>query len=415
MKSKLLIRIVAVFLAVLLAGSVLIGVIGAGSVYAVTQSQIDELKQEREELQQKKDDLQAQIDQAESEQAALLAQKALLDERVSLTQQEIENTNAMIEDYTQMIADKIIEVGQCEDAEAEQWEKYKDYIRVMEENGTISYFEILFSATSFSDFLDRMDMIGEIMVYEEQMYQDLGAATEATIQAKEDLRIAKEEQEEAKTSLEAAKADLEVQQQEADAMISELESSIDTYNALYDEMAQQEQAVYEDILAKEEELEQQAQQSSGGSSSSGSSSSGGGYATGTGSLIWPTTSSYVTSPYGYRWHPIYGDYRFHSGIDIGAGYGCSVYAADSGTVITSAYLSGYGECIVISHGNGMTTLYAHMSSRYVSEGESVSQGEVIGAVGSTGNSTGPHLHFEVTSGGSRTDPLNYFSNYTAWW
>ena len=124
--------------------------------------------------------------------------------------------------------------------------------------------------------------------------------------------------------------------------------------------------------------------------------------------MWPCPSChYLTSYFGWRYHPVYHENRYHSGVDIGASYGATVVAADGGTVITSGYVSGYGECIVINHGNGLTTLYGHMSSRVVSVGQSVSKGQTIGYVGSTGVSTGPHLHWEVTLNGQRVDPLNY--------
>ncbi len=135
---------------------------------------------------------------------------------------------------------------------------------------------------------------------------------------------------------------------------------------------------------------------------------------GTGGFIWPATSMIITSPFGTRLHPIYGYYITHYGADIGAGYGTEVYAADSGTVIASEYSSSYGYYIVIDHGNGYSTLYGHMSTLIASEGEGVSQGEVIGLVGSTGVSTGPHLHFEIREYGVCINPLDFFSGYEIW-
>lgn len=136
-----------------------------------------------------------------------------------------------------------------------------------------------------------------------------------------------------------------------------------------------------------------------------------------GLYIWPSaTSDYVTSFFGTRLHPILGVYKIHTGIDIGAGYGTAVLAAADGMVSTTAYdAGGYGNYIIIDHGNGNMTLYAHMSQLNVGEGQTVTQGQRIGLVGSTGMSTGPHLHFEVYVGGTRIDPLLYFSDYTAAW
>ena len=128
----------------------------------------------------------------------------------------------------------------------------------------------------------------------------------------------------------------------------------------------------------------------------------------TGSMMWPCPSCHtITSEFGWRYHPIYHTQKYHSGVDIGASYGASIVAADGGTVITAGAVSGYGNCVVINHGNGITTLYGHMSSIAVSSGQKVSKGQTIGYVGSTGNSTGPHLHWEVTVNGVRQNPLNY--------
>ena len=125
-------------------------------------------------------------------------------------------------------------------------------------------------------------------------------------------------------------------------------------------------------------------------------------------MIWPAPDSHqINSPFGWRIHPITGTSKFHSGVDINASYGSSVLAADSGTVILAGWNGGYGNCIVISHGNGITTLYGHLSSIIVSSGQSVSQGQTIGYVGSTGNSTGPHLHWEVAVNGTQVNPLDY--------
>ena len=127
---------------------------------------------------------------------------------------------------------------------------------------------------------------------------------------------------------------------------------------------------------------------------------------GTGRYLTPAQGP-ITSPFGYRIHPIFGTMRFHTGVDIGAYYGSPVLASDSGVVIDSGWLGGYGNCIIVDHGGGYSTLYAHCSELYVSYGQSVSKGQQIAAVGSTGNSTGPHLHFEVRINGEPVDPLGF--------
>lgn len=398
---KWFVRIIAIFLAVLMAGTVLFSFLGSVSYAAPSQGAVDNLKSQQSTLEQKKKELEAQINSIEYEQADALAKKAVLDEKVALTEQEIENITAQIETYKVLIEEKAQEVIEAQKAEEEQWELYQTRIRAMEENGKVSYFEILFGATSFSDFLSRIDFIGEIMDYDEQLYEDLVAAREATVAAKEALEEAKAEQEATKAELENKKAELDTQVAEADALVQQLESSLEEYEALYaeaDAATAELQREIDDMIA---ELKRQEEATGGTNVSS------------TGTFVWPSdTCRIVTSKFGTRMHPVYHVYKTHNGIDIGARYGTNVLAADSGTVVVSKYSSSYGNYIMINHGNGTTTLYAHMSSRIAQVGDKVSQGEVIGLVGSTGVSTGAHIHFEITVGGSRVNPLNYFSNYT---
>jgi murein DD-endopeptidase MepM/ murein hydrolase activator NlpD len=263
---------------------------------------------------------------------------------------------------------------------------------------------VVFDASSFVDLLGRIDLVGRIMEEDERLYQELKQSKLATIEAKESLEQAKLDEEAEKLALEGKKAELAVQQEEAAKLIAEFDANIEESEALYQELDADADAIQEEINAKEEQLrrQQEAAQASGGS-----------VIKGTGTFIWPAPSSRrVTSLFGTRLHPIYNTYRYHAGIDIGASRGSNCVAADTGTVITSKYSSSYGNYIVISHGNGTTTLYAHLDSRLVKDGDTVSQGDVIGKIGSTGASTGPHLHFEISVGGERVNPLDYYSGYT---
>lgn len=407
-RRKVFVRIIAIALAVLMAGSILLGVVSSQSAYAVTQGQIDSLKEEKEKIEKQQEELQSQINSLEYEQSTALAKKSVLDEQIALTEEEISNLTAQIEEYNQLIIEKEKEARKLQQQQDERYELYKERIRAMEENGTISYFEILFGARSFSDFISRVDFISEIMSYDEEVYQDYVDAKEATLAAKAEIEDAVEQQEAAKLALQDEQATLEVQVEEANVVIAEIQNNISDYQDQYDEMEAEEKKTQQEIDSLIAELQKQQEEAEAARPSGNGST---GSATGTGSFIWPSTSNYITSLFGTRFHPIFHVYKSHNGVDIGASYGTPVYAADGGTVVTSVYSSSYGNYIVINHGNGMTTLYAHMSQRVVSAGDTVSQGEVIGYVGSTGNSTGPHLHFEMTSGGSRINPLDYFSNY----
>lgn len=394
-KQKTIIRIIAVLLAVLMAGSVLVSVLASVATAAPSQAALDALRKERDGIKQEMQEVESKINSLEYDQAVTVAKKEVLDERVELTQQEIDNVTEQIAVYENLIVEKQAEIEELERREDEQWELYKTRIRAMEENGTISYYAIIFGASSFADMLSRIDTVNDIMEYDELVYEQLQDAEEATRQAKADVEDTKREQEEKRVELNELEEQLQVEVEEANALLEELKNNLEEAEAYYAEMDAENQRIYQEIVEMEEELRK----------SSASAVKG------TGTFAWPAKiAGHVTSKYGWRINPVLGYEAFHNGIDIGGlGYGADILAADGGTVTTSAYSSSYGNYIVISHGNGYTTLYAHMSKRVASKGDVVQQGDLIGYVGSTGNSNGPHLHFEVWYNGSRTDPLNYFS------
>ena len=190
---------------------------------------------------------------------------------------------------------------------------------------------------------------------------------------------------------------MQKQMDDATALLSKLAEDVGAAKELYEQEKKDAAAVQEEITKKSEELKKTQQHSSA--------------VKGTGTLIWPTPScNQITSEFGMRYHPVYHEYRMHTGVDIGATYGSNIDAADDGTVIISTYNSSYGNFVVIDHGNGTTTLYAQMSKRLVKFGDTVKQGQIIGYVGSTGNATGTHLHFEVSVNGTRKSPLGYFDS-----
>ena len=396
--SKRFVRIVAVALAVLMALSVLVSVMMATAGAAPTQSQIDKLEQERDQIQQQMQDIESEINSLEYEQSVAMAKKSVLDQKVDLTQQEIDNLTAQIAEYEVLIDEKEVEVRKAEIAEEDQWDQYKVRIRAMEENGTISYFAIIFGARDFTDMLGRIDVVDSIMDYDEQLYQDLVSAREATEKAKADLEAAVVAMGERQDSLVESQALLEQQVEESIQLLTQLEENISAKEELYAQVSAEEDKLKDEIMELEEALKNAATG-----------------VVGTGNFIWPSQySSYITSLFGLRGSPTAGASSNHKGVDIaGSGiYGTNVLASDGGTVLTSAYSSSYGNYITISHGNGYTTLYAHMSKRLVSAGDSVSQGQVIGLVGSTGISTGAHLHFEVWENGTRINPLSFFDSST---
>ncbi|NLT13026.1 MAG: peptidoglycan DD-metalloendopeptidase family protein [Clostridiales bacterium] len=392
--NRKFIRIVAIILAVLMAASVLYVVVDSLAAGAVTQGEIDKLKKEQKEIQKKQQELQSTINSLDYERKTALAKKQVLDDQIQLTQDDIANTTLQIETYETLIAAKKLEVIEAQKTEDEQWALYKLRMREMEEYGSISYISVIFEANSFSDLLARINDVGELIQYDQRLYEQLKAAKQTTIEAKASLEVSLADQEVEKANLLTKNQELETQLAAADALLDEIEKNIDEAKKLYQDELEAGKNIQNLINKKTEQLKQQQVK-------------------GTGSFIWPTpSSSKVTSRYGNRWHPIFKAYRMHSGIDIGAKHGASVMAADGGVVIISEYSSSYGHYIVISHGNGMTSLYAHLSKRLVKEGDKVTQGQKIGLIGSTGNSTGPHLHYEISKNGSRINPLTYYDSST---
>ena len=425
MNFKSLFRAVAGFL---LAAFVLCLV--PGRAFAVSQEEIDELRRERLAIAEEHDKKQAEVDQLEEEKAGILARKQAMDERNALTRQEIESIEKEIALYDQMIAEEAIRLEQAREIEARQLERYRARVRAMEENGELGLVPLLMHATSLGDLLTVLEDASDIMKSDVELYEDYIAARINTEQIKAEYEAKKAELEAKQEELREQQAQLEAEIEEATQLIKSLEEDIDARNEELHELLlaeietaekidrlveeQERQRREEEERRRREEEERQRQQAAnnpapadngGGSSDNSGSSSGGGTVTGTGSWGWPCPGcTYITSRFGNRWHPIFNEWRYHSGLDIGAGYGSAVVASDSGTVCMAEVNGGYGNCVMINHGNGYYTLYGHLSGYAVSSGQSVTKGQTIGYVGDTGWATGPHLHFEIRQGSNKLDP-----------
>ena len=362
---------------------------------AVSQSEIDALEEQRDELKAEREGMQAEIDALKDEQAGVLEQKRILDEQNEVYRQELELIEEQVSLYTRLVEEKAAELEKAMAAEDEQLATYRQHVRAMEENGKYTYLSIIFGSRSLSELMSNLDMIGEIMEADKRIYDQYTAARENAEEIKAEYEATLEQLNDKQAEYEAEKAELEEKIAEASAMISKLEEEISSNYELYLEVLAQEEALEGDIQSMIAELERQEAANS---------------ITSTGTYIWPLPGYSPGSAYGWRMHPIFHEMRFHAGEDIGAPSGTPILAADSGvaTVIPDNG-NGYGNYIMINHGGGRVTLYAHMSAFAISGGATVTQGQVIGYVGSTGNSTGPHLHFEVRVNGATTDPKQYFN------
>ena len=372
----------------------------ATTAQAVTQAEIDALEEDAEDLAQQRQEVRSELADLRNSRSDALEERRLLDQQITLTEQEIANTESQISGYEALLAQTALELAENEKEEEERYELFCERTRVMEENGTASYWAVLFNAEDFSDLLSRLADIQEVMDYDQGVLDSLREIREE-IEAKQTYQEElKTEAEAAKQTLEATKADLDAQREEANALVAELESNVEEYSEQLAAIEEEEEAIQKEIVEKTNQL----------AAEMGWDATAGGY-------IWPvTTSRRITSPYGNRNTGIPGASTNHKGVDIGGVYYTSnVLATKAGIVITSAYSSSYGNYVVVSHGRGNTTLYAHMSSRSVSEGDVVNQGDVLGITGSTGVSSGPHLHYEITENGSRVNPLDYLPGYIQAW
>ena len=397
-KRRVMVGVLAGLMALLMLLPMLTMILGGAG--AVTQSEIDALKQQQAQSQALQQQLKEQMEDVEAQQSAAVDKRDLLLAQLEAINDELDAIQAQIDWYDQEIAVKEEERKEAEAKEAAQYELFCQRVRAMEEEGTVSYWSILFNATSFSDMLDRLADIDAVMDYDNQVMDELIAIREELERLQAELEAARAEEEEAKAQQEERKAEQQVLVAQAQQVVDELNSDLAELNRKLDEQDAAVAAVQAEIERKQAEYEAQRQQNG----TTIISESG---------YMWPLPGYYrLSSLFGYRIHPISGKPHSHSGIDIPAQGGTPILAARSGQVITSVYGSGaywsYGNYVVIDHGDGETTLYAHMSSRAVSEGEMVTQGQVIGYVGTTGNSTGNHLHLEVRENGQRVDPESKF-------
>ena len=385
-----------------LAGALFLPMAGPGVVVessAVTQAEIDALKGNASALATQKKDLQNQLKEVQADKDAAMARKELLERQINVIQQEIDNINQQIAMYDKLIAQKEEELAEAEEKERAQYDLFCRRIRYMEEQGETSYWTILFSSSDFSELLDNYMMVEEIIQYDNRVIDSLLVLQEQVSSDKAELEEAQAAQEAAKQQQVSAQNEVKAQENEVDKLIDEIKDQEDELKAMEAELTKAANALDAQIKAKEREY---AAQIRNVPSESG--------------FLWPLAANINTlsSLYGGRKDPINGRSSNHTGIDIPAGRGTPIYAAKSGVVTTSVYGSGsywsYGNFVLISHQDGTSTLYAHMSSRNVSEGQTVKQGAVVGYVGTTGRSTGNHLHFEVRINGKRTDPLNYFKD-----
>ena len=358
------------------------------------QGQIDSSRLEQENWQQVIEDvsaklkqIQADLDAANARLQGIRNKQAEINAQIVATQNEIVKMEAYLKTRQNVLNRRV---------------------RAIYMHGQLNYLEVILGANSFSDFANRVELLKRIIRSDYNLILEI-QKQKAAIEAK------KAQLEEDKRQLDVLAAEAEKTQKEIAAKKAEQQKVLDAAKSNKAAAAQMEQDLNAQLASVRNLIQQrlaaaeaarQAAQQAAESDNGGGGGSDDNYVQGTGAMSWPCSGP-ITSPFGYRTHPIFGTTIFHAGIDIGVDYGTPIHAADSGVVVYSGWISGYGNAVIIDHGGGVSTLYGHNQSLAVSEGQSVSKGSVIAYAGSTGNSTGPHCHFEVDVNGSPVNPMGY--------
>lgn len=381
-KNEKIKRIVAMVCAALVAFAFLVSIISP-AVMAVSQRDVDAAKKKTEETK-------SELEKAKREKEEILAQFELLEKQISDTQNEVSEIQTEIDETEIEILKKEEELTQAEKEYNEYQELFKVRARAMYENTEVDYLEIFFGAEDFGDLLSKIEIVSQIMKYDQEILIKLDATKKKIEATKIELEEKRDKLKKEAEVLDKKMEELQVVSEEKQKMLEEISKDVEKYRIIYEAAEAAEAAA---IREYQRALRADANPTK---------------YTG-GAFKWPVPSSTrITSKYGNRIHPVYGTKKFHSGIDIGAPQGAQVLAAADGIVTLAATNGGYGQCIIINHGSGLATLYGHNSKLFVKQGDSVKKGDLIAYVGSTGVSTGPHLHFEVRENGSTRDPMGFF-------
>ena len=448
-KQRRLVSILAGLMAAIMLLTLLAGILPVSASAAKSSKDIKEeinaLKGDRTAIWAELEALQSEQDATWESIEELVEQKGNIDQQIALLYEEIDNISSQIRSYTELIAANQEELDAAEAKLQALNEKNKERIQAMEEEGTVSYWSVLFKAKSFTDLIDRLNMMEEIHRADQKRMSELSEAAQAVAEARTALETEKVALEESRAELKESEAVLDAKRAEADELLNELNADKRALDALEEEWEAEEAKISAEIAAAEveytkalkaeeearrkaeeerkrrEEEERKKQEEankkpvSGGSNNGGSNNGGGSNDGGSsgGSFVsgesWARPCSWkkLTSPYGYRIHPTTGQYKFHNGVDLANDQGTPIYAARSGKVTVATYGGTYGNYVTINHGDGYSSLYAHMTRYVVHKGDTVKKGQLIGYMGSTGRSTGPHLHFSIFYNGSSVNPMNY--------
>ncbi len=399
-------RIIVIVLAAVLLLSLLASALAAIAYADVTKQDIQNIKDDLSDIQAQKKEVQAKLAEIRDDLSQAKAQVELIQSQVVLTEEEINTSQALLDRYDLQIAEKEADIQRLEAQEEAQYQEFYRQVRWMEETGGTSYLSILFEASSLAEMLDSAMIITDIMDYSNRIIDQLNATQAQLGAARDELAAGRAAQAEVQQDLEVRKAELEDQRAQAQTLLSQIAASESEYAAEAKKLADSEAQINKEL--KEAERKYAAQLAALEAQQNANMTSGDWY--------WPLPGRYkISSLFGSRPDPFTGKRDNHTGTDIPAPGGTPIYAAKTGIVTTvnkNKNASSYGY-YCISHGNGYATLYAHQNQvPIVQEGQAVQKGQVIGYVGSTGRSTGNHLHFELRVNGVRNDVLKLYPGMT---
>ena len=394
--------VISLILAVVLAfGALPVSAFAASS--KEIQKQIDGLKSKKAEIQKEIDAIQRDYDANFGEMEALVAEKNTIDQEITLISSKIEATNEEIAAYSQLIADTQDELDAAQEELRSLSEAHRERVRVMEEEGKVTYWEVLFEASSFTDLLDRLNMIEEINAADRRRIEQMRIAADIVTATQMNLANEKQALEDVRVELAAEEEILAAKSLEYYDLLYELEQKAEAFEMLIAESEILQEELMAEIAAKEKDLKEAkhdeylAKLALQGDNPPSNST-----------WVTPVSGYRLTSAFGMRKHPVLGVVRMHNGIDMACAQGTPIYATRAGTVTRTSYQAGgAGNYVSINHLDGFSSIYMHMTHYVVSQGQNVSQGQLIGYVGSTGISTGPHLHFGISYAGTYVNPLAY--------
>ena len=377
------------------------------------RKQIAALKEEKKEIEAQLKDVKSQLKENDNEIAGIVSRKDAIDQEIQLLHQQVDNINHQVATYALLIADKQDELDDANCRLDDLNEKNKARLRAMEEDGELSYWAVIFKANSFSDLLDRISMVQEINAADQRRLREISEVAQQVSTVQKELVREKSDLESVKKELDAAEVTLAERRAEADKLLTELIAKGEEFEALIDESEDLQSDLMKQIAQKEKDLKAQEYKEwlatyVPTTKPSGTDTTPSTQAPSSSGWIKPLKSYTLTSAFGMRVHPISGVYKMHEGVDLSAPQGTPIYAAKSGKVTTTSYQAGgAGYYVSINHGDGFSSIYMHMTHYIVKPGDYVNAGQVIGYVGSTGGSTGPHLHFGISYNGTYVNPMNY--------